>query len=59
MYEDDDRAVGLAVIVGLFLLATVLVGGKVGAKSLVALAVTLVCLFWILIPLLMKGRPLC
>ena len=40
-----DRAVGLAVIVGLFLLATVLVGGKVGAKSLVALAVTLVCLF--------------
>ncbi len=54
MYE-YDRAVGLAVIVGLFLLATVLVGGKVGAKSLVALAVTLVCLFWILIPLLMKG----
>ena len=50
-----DRAVGLAVTVGLFLLATVLVGGKVGAKSLVALAVTLVCLFWILIPLLMKG----
>ena len=50
-----DRAVGLAVIVGLFLLATVLVGGKVGAKSLVALAVTLVCLFWILIPLLMQG----
>ena len=50
-----DRAVGLAVIVGLFLLAAVLVGGKVGAKSLVALAVTLVCLFWILIPLLMKG----
>ena len=52
-----DRAVGLAVTVGLFLLATVLVGGKVGAKSLVALAVTLVCLFWILIPLLMKGAP--
>ena len=52
-----DRAVPLAVIVGLFLLATVLVGGKVGAKSLVALAVTLVCLFWILIPLLMKGAP--
>ena len=33
------------------------VGGKVGAKSLVALAMTLVCLFWILIPLLMKGAP--
>ena len=32
-------------------------GGKVGAKSLAALAVTLVCLFRILIPLLMKGAP--
>lgn len=52
-----DRTVGLAVIVGLFLLTTVAVGGKVGAKSLVALAVTLVCLFFILIPLLMKGAP--
>ena len=52
-----DRAVGLAVIVGLFLLATVAVGGKVGAKSLVALAITLVCLFFIMIPLLMKGAP--
>ncbi len=52
-----DRAVGLAVIVGLFLLATVAVGGKVGAKSLVALAVTLVCLFFVMIPLLMKGAP--
>ena len=47
----------LAVIVALFLIATVAVGGKVGAKSLVALAITLVCLFWILIPLLMKGAP--
>ena len=52
-----DRAVGLAVIVGLFLLATVAVGGKVGAKSLVALAITMVCLFFIMIPLLMKGAP--
>ena len=52
-----DRAVALAVIVGLFLLATVAVGGKVGAKSLVALAITLVCLFFIMIPLLMKGAP--
>ena len=52
-----NRAVGLAVIVGLFLLVTVAVGGKVGAKSLVALAITLVCLFFIMIPLLMKGAP--
>ena len=52
-----NRAVGLAVIVGLFLLVTVAVGGKVGAKSLIALAVTLACLFYVLIPLLMKGSP--
>lgn len=52
-----NRLPALAVIVALFLIATVAVGGKVGAKSLVALAMTLVCLFWILIPLLMKGAP--
>ena len=56
MYE-YNRLPALAVIVAMFLIATVAVGGKVGAKSLVALAMTLVCLFWILIPLLMKGAP--
>lgn len=52
-----DRLVPLAVIVGLFLLAAVLVGGKTGAKSLVGLLVTLLCLFKLLIPMLMKGAP--
>ena len=52
-----NRLPALAVIVALCLIATVAGGGKVGAKSLVALAMTLVCLFWILIPLLMKGAP--
>ena len=52
-----NRLPALAVIVAMFLIATVAVGGRVGAKSLVALAMTLVCLFWILIPLLMKGAP--
>ena len=56
VYEYNRLPV-LMVIVALFLIATVAVGGKVGAKSLVALAITLVCLFWILIPLLMKGAP--
>lgn len=56
VYEYNRLPV-LVVIVALFLLATVAVGGKVGAKSLAALAVTLVCLFRILIPLLMKGAP--
>ena len=52
-----DRRGALVFAVVLFLLAAVLVGGKTGAKSLVGLAVTLACLFWILLPLLMKGAP--
>lgn len=52
-----DRLAPLAIIVGLFLLAAVLVGGKTGAKSLLGLLFTLLCLFKILIPLLMKGAP--
>ena len=52
-----DRRGALILAVVLFLLAAVLVGGKTGAKSLVGLAVTLACLFWVLLPLLMKGAP--
>lgn len=52
-----DRLTGLAVMLGLFFLVTVLVGGKVGAKSLVALSLTVVALIWILLPLLLKGWP--
>ena len=50
-----DRLIPLAIVAALFIAAAVIVGGRTGAKSLAALAVTLVCLFWILIPLLMKG----
>ena len=52
-----DRMEALVVVLGLFLIVTVLVGGKTGAKSLISLLVTLVCLFYILIPGLMKGAP--
>lgn len=52
-----DRTTVLIIIVLAFVLVTVLVGGRVGAKSLVALALTLACLFWLLIPLLIKGAP--
>jgi uncharacterized membrane protein len=52
-----DRLMPLMIVVGLFLLAAVIVGGKTGAKSLVGLLVTLACLFFILIPGLMKGAP--
>lgn len=52
-----DRIVPLAVIIGLFLLAAILVGGKTGAKSLLGLLITLASLFFILLPALMKGAP--
>ena len=39
----------------LFIAAAVAVGGRTGIKSLVALVVTLVCLFGVLLPSLMKG----
>lgn len=52
-----NRLTALIIIVAAFVAATVLVGGKTGAKSLIGLAITVVCLFWILIPLLMHGLP--
>ena len=52
-----NRVPGLLVILGLFLLVTVLVGGKVGAKSLVSLGLTVVALIYLLLPLLLKGWP--
>ena len=52
-----DRGVGHFLILGLFLLVTVLVGGKTGVKSLLGLAVTIAALFYLLIPLLFKGLP--
>lgn len=52
-----DRRGALVFAVVLFLFAAVLVGGKTGAKSLVGLGITLACLFWILLPLLLKGAP--
>ena len=50
-----DRLIPLVIVVALFIAAAVIVGGRTGAKSLVALAVTLVCLFGVLLPALMKG----
>lgn len=52
-----DRSVGLIIVVVLFLIAAVAVGGKTGAKSLVGLGITLACLFGVLIPALMRGAP--
>lgn len=52
-----NRTLALAAVVALFVIATVLVGGKTGAKSLIGLIITLICLFWLLLPMLMKGFP--
>ena len=53
-----NREPAILIVLALFLVVTVLVGGKTGAKSLLGLLITLACLFWILIPLLMKGAPM-
>lgn len=50
-----DRLLPLCIVLVLFIAAAVAVGGRMGVKSLVALAVTLVCLFGVLLPSLMKG----
>lgn len=52
-----NRATPLLIVAALFLIVMVAVGGKTGLKSLVGLLVTLACLFFVLIPLLMKGAP--
>lgn len=52
-----NRLPGLLITLGLFLLVTVLVGGKVGIKSLVSLALTVASLIYVLLPLLLKGWP--
>ena len=52
-----DRTIPLLIVLAAFLLITILVGGKVGAKSLLGLILTFVSLFVILIPLLIKGWP--
>jgi uncharacterized membrane protein len=52
-----DRIPALLLVVGLFFAVTILVGRRTGAKSLLALIVTILCLFYVLLPLLMRGAP--
>ncbi len=54
-YFQYNRILPVLLVLGLFLLTVVLVGGKTGLKSLVGLAVTVVALIWIFCPLWMKG----
>lgn len=52
-----DRTVPLLIVLAAFLLITILVGGKIGAKSLLGLILTFICLFAVMIPLLISGWP--
>ncbi len=47
----------LAAFLLLFFIVTIVVGGRTGLKSMVGLTITVICLFTILIPLLLKGAP--
>lgn len=52
-----NRIPMLAVLLLIFFAVTALIGGRTGVKSLFGLSFTVVCLFFILIPLLIKGAP--
>ena len=47
----------LAGFLALFFILVIIVGGRTGLKSLAGLVFTVICLFVILIPLLIKGAP--
>lgn len=54
-YFQYDRISAVLLVLCLFVLAVVVVGGKTGLKSLLGLAVTVVALIWIFCPMWMKG----
>lgn len=52
-----NRIPAIIAILAVFFIVTILIGGRTGLRSLLGLAFTIVCLFLILIPLLIKGAP--
>ena len=52
-----NRIPALLAVIAAFFLVTALVGRKTGIKSLIGLVITVLCLFRILLPLLMRGAP--
>ena len=52
-----NRIPGILLLLALFSLTAILVGGKNGAKSLIGLLFIALCLFFVLLPALMKGAP--
>ena len=57
LLQDYDRTSPLLWIILIFFVITILVGGKVGAKSLLGLGLTILCVFAVLIPMLLSGWP--
>ncbi len=55
--QDYDRTLPIVIVLIAFLVITMLVGGKVGAKSLLGLGLTILCVFSVMIPLLLGGAP--
>lgn len=53
--EDKYRAGGLSLLIGLFFVLLLVVGGKKGFFSLVSILATLGLLFWMLAPLVLNG----
>lgn len=51
----QDRTIPIIIFVAVFVLAICLIGGKKGVKSVISLAFTLICIFFILFPLLYRG----
>lgn len=47
----------MATFLLIFFIIVVIVGGRTGLKSLIGLSFTIICLFTILIPLLLRGAP--
>ena len=52
-----NRIPALVAVIAAFFLVTALVGRRTGVKSLLGLVITVLCLFRILLPLLMRGAP--
>lgn len=52
-----DRTLAAVILFMAFVVVTVLIGKKKGVQSLVGLFFTIICLIWILIPLLFAGAP--
>lgn len=50
-----NRSYMILVVIGIFILVTILVGGRTGAKSILGLLLTIAVLLFVFLPLLLKG----